>query len=134
ALGVEVGLRFCVLTRPSREEAVEIADSLIPECQIGMWGKGRDQRDDSVMYEQSAKLKESWLSPTIWTGLVPLCGPVWATLLGTPREVADLLLEYRRIGVSQFILSGWPEIEEVARFGNDVLPLVREGERKLAAA
>ena len=77
-----------------------------------MWGEGRDQRDDSTMYRQSAALKEAWLSPTLWTGLVPICGPVWTTLLGTPEEIANAFLEYKKVGISQFILSGWPEIEE----------------------
>jgi alkanesulfonate monooxygenase SsuD/methylene tetrahydromethanopterin reductase-like flavin-dependent oxidoreductase (luciferase family) len=31
---------------------------------------------------------------------------VWATLLGTPADIAEALLEYEAIGVTQFILSG----------------------------
>ena len=58
---------------------------------------------------------------------------MWTTLLGSPREIADLLLEYKRVGISQFIMSGWPEMDEVARFGREVLPLVREGEQRLLA-
>jgi alkanesulfonate monooxygenase len=48
-------------------------------------------------------------------------------LLGTPREIADALLEYERIGVTEFIISGWPEVETVAVFGREVLPLVKQG-------
>jgi alkanesulfonate monooxygenase len=48
--------------------------------------------------------------------------------LGTPREVADAFLEYKRIGVTDFIISGWPELDEADTFGREVLPLVREGE------
>jgi alkanesulfonate monooxygenase len=129
--GVEVGLRLCVLCRPTRSEAVRVAESLIPHCEIGMRGIGREQRDDSTMYRQSAHLNDSWIGPSLWTGLVSLCGPVWATLIGTPQEIASVLLDYKRIGISQFIMSGWPEIEEVARFGKEVLPLVREGEQRL---
>lgn len=131
ARGVEVGLRLCVLCRPTRQEAVDTAEALVPHCEIGMWGEGRESRDDSTMYRQSAALTDDWISRSLWTGLVPLCGPVWTTLLGTPEEIADALLEYKRIGVSQFIMSGWPEIEEVNRFGREVLPLVREGEQRL---
>jgi alkanesulfonate monooxygenase len=75
-------------------------------------------------------MKDAYIDRSLWTGLVSLCGPVWTTVLGTPREIADLLLEYRRIGVSQFIMSGWPEMDEVTRFGREVLPLVKEGERR----
>jgi alkanesulfonate monooxygenase len=133
AAGVEVGLRLCILCRPTREEAVAVAESLIPHCESGVSGRGRDQRDDSTMYRNSVQLKDAFIGQSLWTGLVSLCGPVWTTLLGTPREIADLLLEYKRVGVSQFIMSGWPEVDEVTRFGQEVLPLVRKGEQRLPA-
>jgi len=50
--------------------------------------------------------------------------------LGTPKELADAFLEYKRIGVSEFIISGWPEVDEVDIFGEEVLPLVRDAERR----
>ena len=133
AAGVEVGLRLCILCRSTREEAIAVAESLIPHCEAGMSSNGREQRDDSTMYRNSAQVKDGFIGRSLWTGLVSLCGPVWTTLLGTPREIADLLLEYRRIGVSQFIMSGWPEIAEVTRFGREVLPLVRDGEQRVLA-
>jgi alkanesulfonate monooxygenase len=133
AAGVEVGLRLCLLCRPTREEAVAVAESLIPHCEAGMSSRTRDPRDDSTMYRNSMKVEDASIGRSLWTGLVSLCGPVWTTLLGSPREIADLLLEYKRVGVSQFIMSGWPEMDEVARFGREVLPLVREGEQGLLA-
>jgi alkanesulfonate monooxygenase len=133
AAGVEVGLRLCILCRPTREEAIAVGESLIPHCEAGMSSKTRDKRDDSTMYRNAAQQKDAFIGRSLWTGLVSLCGPVWTTLLGTPREIADLLLEYKRVGVSQFILSGWPEVDEVTRFGREVLPLIREGEQRLLA-
>lgn len=130
AAGIEVGLRLCILCRPTREEAVAVAESLIPHCEAGMRSRTRDKRDDSTMYQNSAQQKDAFIGRSLWTGLVSLCGPVWTTLLGTPREIADLLLEYKRAGVTQFIMSGWPEVDEVTRFGREVLPLVREGEQR----
>lgn len=133
AAGIEIGLRLCVLCRPTREEALAVAESLIPHCETGMRRPTRDKRDDSTMYRNAARQKEAFIGRSLWTGLVSLCGPVWTTLLGTPREIADLLLEYKRVGVSQFIMSGWPEVDEVTRFGREVLPLIREGEERLLA-
>jgi len=60
--------------------------------------------------------------------LVPHYGPVWTTLLGSPEEIAGAFIEYKKIGVTDFIMSGWPELDEVDRFGRDVLPLVRNAE------
>jgi len=61
---------------------------------------------------------------------VPYYGPVWTTLLGTPNEIAEALLAYKQIGVSEFIISGCPEVDEIGIFGREVLPLVREAERR----
>jgi alkanesulfonate monooxygenase len=126
--GVEVGLRMCVMCRPTRDEAVDVLESLVPVCRAGIWGEGNDARDDSKMYAE-ARSRPVWLGERLWTGLVPDCGPVWATLVGTPRELADALLDYGRVGVTQFILSSWPEISEVTRFGREVIPLVRAAEQ-----
>ncbi len=82
------------------------------------------------MYREGAAVASDahWLSPNLWAGLVPHYGPVWTTLLGSPQEIAGAFLEYKKIGVTDFIMSGWPELDEVDRFGRDVLPLVRNAE------
>ena len=55
-------------------------------------------------------------------------GPTALARLGTPEEVASAVMEYRKAGVTQFILSGWPKLDEMIRFGRDVLPLIRHKE------
>jgi len=129
ARGIEICLRLCLVCRSSREEAVRAVESLLPadssESTIAL-------KDDSSMYREGARISrdEYWLNRGLWTGLVPHYGPVWTTLLGTSRELADAFLAYKRIGVTQFIISGWPEVDEMLRFGSDVLPLIRDAERE----
>src|SRR6185369_7221864 len=84
-------------------------------------------KDDSQMYREGKSVKDDahWLTNNLWTGLVPHYGPVWTTLLGSPREIADALLEYERLGVTEFIISGRPELDTVDTFGREVLPLVQ---------
>ena len=53
-------------------------------------------------------------------------------LVGTPEEVASTIMEYNEVGISQFILSGWPKLDEMVYFGKEVLPLVRAKEREAA--
>jgi alkanesulfonate monooxygenase len=45
--------------------------------------------------------------------------------------VAERIEEYARIGFDEFILSGYPHLEEAWRVGEEVLPLL--GARSLAA-
>jgi alkanesulfonate monooxygenase len=133
AHGLRVCLRLGLICKPARAEAVEAAEALLPES--------RDEnttrlKDDSQMYREgaaTARAAHHWLNSWLWTGLVPHYGPVWTTLLGSPDDVADAFLAYKRIGVSEFIISGWPELDEVVTFGRKVLPIVRQAERRLGA-
>jgi alkanesulfonate monooxygenase len=132
ARGLRVCLRLGLICKPTRAEAVAAAEALLPE--------NRDEnttrlKNDSQMYSEGAARAGSghWLSPCLWTGLVPHYGPVWTTLLGSPDDLANAFLAYKKIGVSEFIISGWPELDEVVTFGEEVLPIVRDIERRLSA-
>jgi alkanesulfonate monooxygenase len=133
--GVEVCLRLHILCRRTREEAIEVAESLLPERHDAVREKTAAVQDDSRMYREAATPTQNhWLTRSLWSGLTPYYGPVWTTLLGTPQEVAEGLLEFKAIGVTQFIISGWPEHHEVKIFGREVLPLVREAEENISEA
>ena len=133
--GLEVCLRVCVLCRPTREEAVHVARSLLPQRDVKE-DRMTTRKDDSQMYREAGQItndESNWLTPTLWKGLVPYNGPVWITLLGTPEDLKQAFIEYKKIGVSQFILSGWPELDEVMIFGREVLPLIRKAEAESQA-
>ncbi len=128
--GVEVGLRLCVICRPTREDAIESAMALLPDEDIAKQERSILARSDSQTLKQALAAADSvgWLNRNLWAGLVPYYGSSAMTLLGSPRELADIFLEYGRIGVTQFIISGWPKLDEMIRFGREVLPLVRKAE------
>lgn len=50
-------------------------------------------------------------------------------LVGSFEEVADALLTYKSVGVSQFLFAGRHDLGEIRFFGEGVLPLVRGKER-----
>ena len=131
--GLEVCLRMAVLCRPTRGEALSVAESLLPELKALKEKKSMTVKDDSQMYREATTVADRgnhWLTHSLWTGMVPYCGPVWTTLLGTPEDLAEAFLEYKKIGVTQFIMSGWPEVDEVIIFGREVLSLVRDKEAR----
>jgi alkanesulfonate monooxygenase len=47
-------------------------------------------------------------------------------MIGTPDELASAFLEYKRIGVTEFIISGWPEVDTVDVFGREILPRIKQ--------
>jgi alkanesulfonate monooxygenase len=127
ARGIRICLRLGMICRPTREGAVAAAEALLPE---DIKESTTALKDDSQMYREGAAVVSDghWLSRSLWAGLVPHYGPVWTVLLGSPKELAEAFLAYKQIGVSEFIISGWPEIDEVDIFGREVLPLVRHAE------
>ena len=130
-LGIEVCLRMCIICRPTRQEAIDVAESLLPQDDLGQYERSVAVKNDSQMYREASQVDNRWLSPLLWTGFVPYYGPVWTTLLGSFDDVAGALLEYKKIGVTQFIMSGWPELDEVVTFGSEVVPRVRRAEARL---
>jgi alkanesulfonate monooxygenase len=131
--GKEVGLRLSVIARATRQEALQAAYSLIDGLDAESRGKESvfARASDSVSMTVGSRLAdEEWLTPCLWTGAMRVLGAPTISLVGTPQEIASAVMDYRRIGVSQFIMSGWPKLDEMVYFGRNVLPLIRALERQ----
>jgi alkanesulfonate monooxygenase len=128
--GVEVCLRLCVVCRPSHEEALAAAQALLPPEEIGRQERRILSSSDSKTLKDALAAADDvgWLNRNLWAGLVPYYGSSAITLVGSPAELAEAFLEYKKIGVTQFIIAGWPKLEEMMIFGREVIPLVREVE------
>ncbi len=132
--GIEVGLRMSMIARPTREEAVTAASELVERL-----GSGQSERkvegafirkSDSVsMNDLYQRAEEEWLAPSLWAGAVRTHGAAAIALVGSPEEIAAAILEYKRVGVSQFIFSGWPKVGSMEYFGAEILPIIRRIEQ-----
>jgi alkanesulfonate monooxygenase len=131
--GIEVGLRMAVIARPTRSEAVAAAHSLVEALNVRPTDVQREKefvRDsDSVSVATAYGLEAEWLNSYLWAGAVRYTGAPAIALVGSPEEIASAIMEYREVGVTQFIFSGWPKLDEMVYFGKEVLPLVRQRER-----
>lgn len=134
--GVEVGVRLSLIARPSREEALAAAAALLAEGGEGwvreVFVRGSDSESIRDAFARASDAAH-WPTPWLWTGAVASRGPSAVCLVGTPDEIADAILEYRRVGVSQIILSSWGNHEAVTCFGQEILPRVRRLERNLGS-
>ncbi|HKV36041.1 MAG TPA: LLM class flavin-dependent oxidoreductase [Pyrinomonadaceae bacterium] len=130
--GIEVCLRLCVVCRPTHEEALAAAEALLPSDEIGREERGILTRSDSTVLKDALAAADNvgWLNKNLWAGLVPYYGSSAMTLVGSPEDLAAAFLEYKRIGVTQFIISGWPKLDEMVIFGREVLPLIRAAEQQ----
>jgi alkanesulfonate monooxygenase len=129
--GVEVSLRLCIICRSTIDEAIRVAEAMLPDEEIGRQERAILMKSDSQTLKQALAAADDigWLNRNLWAGLVPYYGSSAMTLLGSPQDLAECFLEYKRIGVTQFVISGWPKLDEMLIFGREVLPLIRKAEQ-----
>ncbi len=64
--------------------------------------------------------------PNLWAGVGLVRGGAGTALVGSHAEVADRIEEYASLGIEEFIISGYPHLEEAYWFGEGVLPELRK--------
>jgi alkanesulfonate monooxygenase len=135
--GKEIGVRCSIIARPTREHAIQAARALAANAGVQFDDKGKEaefvKRSDSVSIKSVYELADNeWLTRYLWTGAVRSHGAPAIALVGSPADIAAAVLEFGRAGVSQFIISGWPKLDEMLFFGREILPLIREREQAAA--
>jgi alkanesulfonate monooxygenase len=65
----------------------------------------------------------------LWTEVAAAVGAGSNTtsLVGTPEQVAESLLEYHALGVTTFLIRGFDPLDDATDYGRHLLPLVRAG-------
>jgi alkanesulfonate monooxygenase len=129
------GLRCHVLVRETEEEAWKAAERLISridpevrrrfiEASAAVDSEG--QRRQAVLASSSSLVVEE----NLWAGVGLARSGVGVAIVGDPEQVAAKLRAYQALGISTFILSGYPHLEECRRFGEMVMPLLRARESR----
>lgn len=152
---LKFGLRINLFARPTEQEATaaafesisKISPKIIEEARQTAKERSGETNPAGDLLFRAEVAKESvgqdrqwalrsqadenwWLQPGLWAGLALVRRGAGMSLVGSYRQVADYLLEYIDAGVSVFILSGLPHLEEAENIGRNVVPLVREGYMK----
>jgi alkanesulfonate monooxygenase len=126
------GIRLHVIARDTAEQAWIQAQRLldgIPEADIKAVQAGlarsesEGQRRMVALHGGSRDGLE--IAPNLWAGVGLVRGGAGTALVGSHTEVADRIAEYHALGISEFILSGHPHVEEAYWFGEGVLPILR---------
>ncbi|MFP1729066.1 FMNH2-dependent alkanesulfonate monooxygenase [Lonsdalea quercina] len=125
------GIRLHVIVRETEEEAWAAADRLIAHLDddtIAQAQKIFARMDSTGQARMSALHRGSRddlrIGPNLWAGVGLVRGGAGTALVGSPRQVADRLREYQALGIENFILSGYPHLEEAHRFAELVMPLL----------
>jgi alkanesulfonate monooxygenase len=127
------GIRLHVVTRETSaeawSEAQRLLDGLDPAAieraqQIQRASQSEGQRRMTALHGGRTDALE--ISPNLWAGVGLVRGGAGTALVGSHQEVADRIAEYHEIGIDEFILSGYPHLEEAYQVGEGVMPVLRE--------
>ena len=131
------GLRSHLVVRDSEEDAWEAAHELVAHADPLVREQRRVAISGTAMVGQAAQAREApdhRVGPHLWNGLSQVRVNCGTAIVGTPAQVAEELLAYWKLGFDEFILSGFPHVEECRRVAGEVLPLVRERISAMVAA
>lgn len=132
---ITFGIRMHTITRDTSDEAWAEADRLlagIDEDTIAAVQAGLSRSESEGqrrMLELNRGSRDNLeIYPNLWAGVGLVRGGAGTALVGSHPEVADRIEEYHRLGIDEFVLSGYPHLEGAYWFGEGVLPeLERRG-------
>ncbi|WP_146033326.1 LLM class flavin-dependent oxidoreductase, partial [Pseudomonas syringae] len=76
----------------------------------------------------AAAAQGSRLDKRLWTGIAGLLGAQGnsTSLVGTPEQVAEALLDYYDLGITTFLIRGFDPLEDAIDYGKKLIPLTRQ--------
>ena len=123
------GLRIHVIVRETEKEARQYAKNLLSKLDLDLGDNIRNRAQDSKslgVSKQSQLRDESdsehYVEADLWTGIGFARSGCGAAIVGNPDQVYQKLKRYMEMGISSFILSGYPHKQECELFAKYVLP------------
>ena len=140
----EFSLSFRPILADTEEAAWAKADATLERAKALIDKTGFRRGADEPANEGSRRLlaaaaKGPRLDKRLWTAMAGLTGAKGnsTSLVGTPDQVAEALLDYYDLGVRTFLIRGFDPLPDVLTYGRDLIPRVRalvaERERAQAA-
>uniref|UniRef100_A0AAU3GNN9 LLM class flavin-dependent oxidoreductase n=1 Tax=Streptomyces sp. NBC_01401 TaxID=2903854 RepID=A0AAU3GNN9_9ACTN len=127
---LEFGLRITTLVRDTTEEAWQAAEEKVAAMASaegqGWTGNRRTAVGQQRLFDLAARGEV--LDTCLYTtpGRFGGGGAATTWLVGSPGDVATALENYRKLGITHFVLSDTPYKQEISRIGDQLLPLLRE--------
>lgn len=126
---LQFGLRITTLIRDTRAQAWVDAEAKVAAMVGDGWHDHRRVVAEGQQRLYDLHAQGDVLDENLYTAPGKYGGGGAATtwLVGSAEDVASSLREYRELGVTKFILSDTPYLDEIRRQGDQLLPLLRKG-------
>ncbi|WP_372510921.1 LLM class flavin-dependent oxidoreductase [Mycolicibacterium madagascariense] len=130
---IRFGIRLHTISRDTSAAAWAVADELLAELsdeqiakQTALHAKSESEGQRRMTALHGGRRDRLEIHPNLWAGVGLVRGGAGTALVGSHLEVANLIYEYYALGFEEFILSGYPHLEEAHWFAEGVLPLLRQ--------
>lgn len=128
---VRFGIRLHTISRDTSAAAWAVANEMLAgltEEQItkatALHAKSESEGQRRMTALHGGRVDKLEIYPNLWAGIGLVRGGAGTALVGSHQEVANLIREYHSLGFDEFILSGYPHLEEAYWFAEGVLPLL----------
>lgn len=123
------GIRLHVIVRETEQAAWDAANQLIryvDEAAIATaqstYARMDSQGQQRMTHLHNGSREALEVSPNLWAGVGLVRGGAGTALVGDPDTVVARMLEYSKLGIDTFILSGYPHLEEAYRVAELLFP------------
>ncbi|WP_199256133.1 LLM class flavin-dependent oxidoreductase [Mycolicibacterium mengxianglii] len=128
------GLRLHTVARPTRDQAWQRAEEMMAglsaeqvraahERYLASGSEGQ-RRMAALTTGDLTDVRSLEVHPGLWAGPSLLRDGAGTAATGSYDDVAAVFEEYTRLGITEFVLSGYPQAEEIQHVGAGVLPLL----------
>ena len=135
ALGrkVRFGIRLHTISRDTSAAAWAVANEMLADLTdeeitkataLHASSESEGQRRMTALH--GGRVDKLEIYPNLWAGVGLIRGGAGTALVGSHQEVADLITEYHSLGFDEFIMSGYPHLEEAYWFAEGVRPLLAD--------
>ena len=130
---VEFSVSFRPIIADTEQEAWQKAEQILTTATERQRVSGPLKPDSKPQSVGAQRLRDTAalgdvVDKRLWTGIARLVGGGQnsTSLVGTPEQVADALLDYYDLGVRNFLIRGFDPLNDALDYGKALLPLTRE--------
>ena len=135
ALGrkVRFGIRLHTISRDTSAAAWAVANEMLADLTdqeitkaTALHARSESEGQRRMTALHGGQVDKLEIYPNLWAGVGLIRGGAGTALVGSHQEVADLITEYHLLGFDEFIMSGYPHLEEAYWFAEGVRPLLAD--------
>ena len=123
-----IGMRTHIIARKSETEAWKAAETLLDSRSQTVVSQRNAVFSKNTMEGQKYQIemhKNHIVDDNLWNGISTVRVNCGTAIVGNYDQVTSKLYDYWKLGIDEFILSGYPHVEECNRIAEEIIPVFK---------